>query len=269
VKLAETVSKARDLWSALRRPRTRSAGPSEIHPRVELRAPTLHLGTPYGGHAVDPRGLGPDSVVYSFGIGEDVSFDLALIERFGCDVYAFDPTPRSLAWLSGRSLPSSLHVRAWGVAGHDGTARFTPPADPEHVSATLLDRRDGSGEPFEAEVFRVATILRRLGHRRIDVLKLDVEGAEYTVLDDLLANGPHPGQILVEFHHHLPEVESSRTARALTQLSRAGYRIFHVSPDGHELSLRRAWAGLRTTASCPCTHGSRASTGPSACSASR
>jgi FkbM family methyltransferase len=214
-------------------------GSRALHPRVDLRTPALRLGTSYGGYAVDPRGLGPDAVVYSLGIGEDVSFDLELIERFGVEVHAFDPTPRSIAWLRSQTLSPSFHAHPWGVAGHDGRARFTPPADPAHVSATCLDRCDGSGPAFEAEVFRVATLLRRLGHARLDVLKMDVEGAEYAIVDDLVAHGPTPRQILLEFHHHLPEVHPRRTARALAQLRRAGYRVFHVSANGRELSLQR------------------------------
>ncbi|HEX7718479.1 MAG TPA: hypothetical protein VF389_01635, partial [Woeseiaceae bacterium] len=46
-----------------------------------------------GGWWFHPDTLHIDSIVYSFGIGEDVEFDLFLIERFGLVVHAFDPTP--------------------------------------------------------------------------------------------------------------------------------------------------------------------------------
>ncbi len=47
---------------------------------VELDAESVFLGTSYGGYEVLPALLGRDSVVYSVGIGEDISFDLGLIE---------------------------------------------------------------------------------------------------------------------------------------------------------------------------------------------
>ena len=59
---------------------------------IEVEVDKLHLGTTYGGYAVVPAALGPESIVYSFGVGQDASFDLALIERFGATVHAFDPT---------------------------------------------------------------------------------------------------------------------------------------------------------------------------------
>src|SRR5215471_21233266 len=42
-------------------------------------------------------GLGPESIVYSGGVGKDVSFEHALVERFGCRVVLFDPSPIGLA----------------------------------------------------------------------------------------------------------------------------------------------------------------------------
>ena len=66
---------------------------------------TLTLGTEYGAHTVCRDGLSANSVVYSFGVGEDASFDLELIGRFGCTIHAFDPTPRSIAWVAGQCRP--------------------------------------------------------------------------------------------------------------------------------------------------------------------
>jgi len=44
------------------------------------------------GWAVWPGSIRRDSVVYSFGVGDSVGWDLEMIERFGATVHAFDPT---------------------------------------------------------------------------------------------------------------------------------------------------------------------------------
>src|SRR5437870_565224 len=44
-----------------------------------------------------PEGLGAESVVYSGGVGNDISFEHALVERFGCSVTLFDPSPTGRA----------------------------------------------------------------------------------------------------------------------------------------------------------------------------
>ena len=39
--------------------------------------------------------LRKSSICYCAGVGEDITFDISLIESVGCEVFAFDPTPRA------------------------------------------------------------------------------------------------------------------------------------------------------------------------------
>jgi len=206
---------------------------------IDAAVDMLHLGTTYGGYAVVPAALGPDSIVYSFGVGQDASFDLALIERFGATVHAFDPTPRSKAWVDEQSWPSQFCFHPLGVAGTDGTLVLHAPPDPTHVSYSPVARK-GSAEVVEVPVRTVRSLMAELGHDRVDLLKADIEGAEYEMIADLLAGGPRPGQLLLEFHHHLPTIPLSRTKQAIADLRAAGYRLFHQSEAGAELSFVHA-----------------------------
>lgn len=207
-------------------------------PRLPLDAQVEHvrLGTTYGGYAVVPSVLGPASVVYSFGVGQDASFDLAVIERFGATVHAFDPTPRSRAWVDAQRWPPEFRFHPVGVAGADGTLALHAPPDPAHVSYSPVARK-GSAELVEVPVRTVRSLMAELGHATLDVLKADVEGAEYEMIADLVAHGPVVGQLLLEFHHHLPTIPLSRTKQAVADLRAAGYRLFHQSEGGAELSL--------------------------------
>jgi hypothetical protein len=83
---------------------------------------------------VIPARLPERPLVYSFGVGEDATFDLGVIEKFGATVHAFDPTPRSSAWVERQSLPSQFIFHPVGIGGEDGTAEFYPPERDEHVS---------------------------------------------------------------------------------------------------------------------------------------
>jgi len=204
---------------------------------VELDVASAFLGTEYGGYEILPELIKPDSVVYSVGIGEDVSFDLGLIERFGCTVHGFDPTPRSLSWVASQNLPEQFVIHPYGLAEFDGVARFAPPENPAYVSHSVLAAHPG--ERIELPVKRLGTVMRELRHDRLDVLKLDIEGAEYAVLDDLLAGGLLPRQLLVEFHHGLGGVALSTTEAALDRLKAVGYRVFDARITGREFSLVR------------------------------
>lgn len=219
LKRATLVIQGRDLWQ-----------------KVQLHRETVHLGNYGAAWTICPRNLSEHSVVYSVGVGEDISFDLELIKRFAVNVHAFDPTPRSIAWLAGQNLPAKFSFQALGVADYDGIARFSPPRNPEHVSHTMLGNNNSSAV-IEAPVQRLSTIMKSLGHDKIDLLKMDIEGAEYAVLEDLLASRLRVHQLLVEFHHRLPQIGARKTKDIIKKLNLGGYQIFSVSPSGEEFSF--------------------------------
>lgn len=201
-----------------------------------MRCEQAHFGKERAGWSVCPKTLSAQTVVYSFGVGEEVSFDLELIQHFGLTVHAFDPTPKSIAWIRKQALPAQFKFSPYGVADYDGLCRFSAPENDGHVSYTLLDRRS-PWPAIEAPVRRLKTIMSDLGHDKINLLKMDIEGAEYSVLADLLASGIHVDQLLVEFHHRFSEVGVDKTKSAIKALNAAGYRIFSVSPTGEEVGF--------------------------------
>ena len=205
----------------------------ELLQRAQIQCNKISLGNHRAGWRMCPNGLFPSSVVYSFGVGEDISFDLELIGRFGVCVHAFDPTPRAIAWVAQQRLPGKFVFHCCGIADFDGRARFLPPENPAHVSHTLV-QRETPWPAIELPVRRLRSIMKNLGHQQIGLLKMDVEGAEYAVLIDLLAARIFPKQLLVEFHHRWPEIGIAKTKRAISDLNAAGYRIFDVSPSGEE-----------------------------------
>jgi FkbM family methyltransferase len=204
---------------------------------ADAGCPQLELGDRNTGFTVNPELLGPDSVVYSFGIGTDISFDIALLDRFSLDVHAFDPTPRSLEWIRRQQLPSKIHIYSYGVADFDGTIRLYPPRDPSHVSFSVVEH--GAGPEAECRVYRLRTIMQMLGHTEIDLLKIDIEGCEYSVISDIVSDAIPVRQLCVEFHHWWPEIGVGKTDDAILILRSAGYRISHISPSGHEFSFIR------------------------------
>lgn len=207
---------------------------------VQVDCEKEYLGTEYGGWSVCPNGLTKESIVYSFGVGEDISFDLAMIERFGMHIYAFDPTPKSINWVKSQRLPKEFQLFEFGVAGYDGTAKFYPPENPEHVSCTILEKPSTANKAIEVKVYKLSTIMNMLGHKRVDILKMDIEGAEYAVIDELLSLDIEIQQLLVEFHHRFANIGIAQTRKTIESLNRKGYKIFHVSPSGEEYSFIRS-----------------------------
>lgn len=202
---------------------------------LEVEAPTFEAGARSGTWVVGSAGLGPESVVWSFGVGDNVAWDLALIARFGCTVHAFDPTPAARAWLARQALPERFVFHPLGLGPHDGELPFAPPRHAQDVNYRPLAAPE-PGSLF-APVRRLTTLARELGVAHIDVLKLDIEGGEYEVLEDLLTSGPLPAQLLVEFHHGQHGVPLARTLGSIAALRGRGYRILHVSRRGLEFTF--------------------------------
>ena len=63
----------------------------DILPNVVVNKRNSWFGSEYGGFYVYDDCLSPDSIVLSFGVGKDITFDLELIDKIGLPVYAFDP----------------------------------------------------------------------------------------------------------------------------------------------------------------------------------
>lgn len=192
------------------------------------------IGSDYGSHTVPAGTLHSTSIVYSFGIGTDVSFDAGVMEQFGCTIHGFDPTPKSIEWVKQQSLDDRFVFHPWGLDQCDGDMVFQEPEDLRHVS---FSRASSSQKGIALPVKRLKTIMKLLGHERLDLLKLDIEGFEYAALEDMLACAIRPQVIAVEFHHRMYGIPNDRTLDAVKALRSNGYILFHVSSTGREYSF--------------------------------
>lgn len=205
---------------------------------MKINCTKEYHGTEYGGWNICPNPITKESIIYSFGVGEDVSFDLSIIKKYGVNVYAFDPTPKSIAWVKSQKLPKEFHFFPYGIAHYDGIAKFYPPENSKHVSYTILSRSNtANNNPIEVQVYRLKTILDMVGHKKIDILKMNIEGAEYTVIDDIISSNIEIYQILVQFHHDFEKIKVTKTKKAIESLNKKGFIVFDVSSNGEEYSF--------------------------------
>ncbi|NNE35221.1 MAG: FkbM family methyltransferase [Rhodothermales bacterium] len=236
-----TLAALKDLLRYIRL-RIRTLVGTDHYSPPEIRLPKTVLGgTPpgrSGSWTVALDRLTSESTVYAVGVGTDITFDLALIGEKAVTVHAFDPTKASIDWLRTQNPVKGFLHHAYGVAAFDGVAKFHANVNPDWVSATML-AESGSPEFEQVEVRRISTLMSMLGHSKLDLLKLDIEGAEYDVIADLVASNVDVRQLLVEFHHRLPSCSLDQTRTALRRLQEAGFRIFDVSANGEEYGLIR------------------------------
>eukprot|EP00002_Diphylleia_rotans_P028535 TRINITY_DN5764_c0_g3_i1.p1 TRINITY_DN5764_c0_g3~~TRINITY_DN5764_c0_g3_i1.p1 ORF type:complete len:320 (+),score=67.36 TRINITY_DN5764_c0_g3_i1:51-1010(+) len=176
--------------------------------------------------------LGKKSVVYSFGLGSDPSFDLTFISKFGGIVHAFDPTPTG-----EECYESSIHktdkwiFHSWGLSGADGNMTFLSPKG-GHGQYSIKNW-DGKYNPDRTIIrpgFRLETIMKKLGHSEIDICKVDIEGSEWGVIDDLAKSTFHAKQLFFEFHFFdldKTDYYSEKLTAVISKLNALGYKWFH------------------------------------------
>ncbi|WP_440245699.1 FkbM family methyltransferase [Dokdonella sp.] len=214
-----------------------------------------------------PEGLlGPESVCYCIGAGEDISFDVELRTNFGCQVFIFDPTPYGINHFAelerhveqGKPFstkavnhPYTYDIDAaslaritfvpTGVWDRKTVLKFHDPQQADYASFSACLFQD-SDKVVEAPVDRLANLMAELGHRTIDLVKIEIEGAEYRVIETIIEDRLDIKAILVEFdevYHPRNKAYHFRVRRACSRLRKAGYVLVHSTPNFKRTFLRR------------------------------
>jgi FkbM family methyltransferase len=203
--------------------------------KITYKTKTERHGTVYGGWNIIPNSLNGDSIVYSFGLGEDISFDLSIIKKYGCLVHGFDPTPQVTEWLKTQDLTDKFKFHPIGLSHEDGILTFYAPVSDDLFSHTIIPKSNSVA--VEVPCQKIKTIAESLKHDHIDLLKMDIEGFEYKVLENLFISKIRPKQILVEFHHFFPEIGNEPTEKMIQKLEENGYHLYNVADSFCEYSF--------------------------------
>ncbi len=215
----------------------RTLGGRDLRLRLDVRLPALHLGTEYGGWLISPRHTPRNCTVFSVGVGTDISFDLEMIRRYGATVHAFDPTPKAVAWVASQQVPAQFRFHAMGLAHFDGEQVFRLARDDYISYSTDMPAGVRSVDEVWCPVRRLSTLAADLNCPSIDILKMDIEGGEYTAIPDVLASGVPIRQLLLELHFDQTRTRLERAADLVEQARSAGFSLFARSAVGKELSF--------------------------------
>lgn len=181
------------------------------------------LGTSYGGWGVPKDcNLNKDSIVYCAGVGEDISFDLLLHNKYKSNMILIDPTTRAKRYYEkvleyfkegkhkedlGKTYLGDFDFMPdfdkfvfidKGLWNSETELKFYKQSNPAYVSQTFIENMYSDVYDI-VKTTTVKDIMDTLGHTHIDLIKMDIEGAEIVVIEDMIANSIFPQYLLVEF----------------------------------------------------------------------
>ena len=204
----------------------------------ELKINKEWFGNQYGGFFVHPNNLNHESIVYSLGIGTDISFDKSIINRFNCKIYAFDPTPKSIDWVKKNVKEDNFKMHNFGISDKTENRIFYLPKNDDYVSGSIKKIKTvDHNKHIDLNFKSVKEVMKQNGHNSINLLKMDIEGSEYDVLENILEEKIHIDQLVVEFHPHLIKKGKKLTAEIFNKMNEKGFKCFAISQSYSEFSF--------------------------------
>jgi len=231
----------------------------------------IKLGSEYGGWSVINHPSLFDSWVVSAGAGEDISFDVAMVNFFKAKVVLVDPTPRAVDHynkvasrfgkagerpheVGGRQEPESYELTncsrenlllvSQALWNDQTELQFYKPKNREHVSHSInnfQNRYKNDGEHIIVSANTLKNIMEEVNvSEKISLLKLDIEGAEHEVIESMLSDQIRPKQLLVEYDElrTFSTQGRARVQRTHRSLLGNGYQLLHCD-DGYNFLYYR------------------------------
>ncbi|OIP83923.1 MAG: hypothetical protein AUK44_03865 [Porphyromonadaceae bacterium CG2_30_38_12] len=148
----------------------------------------------------------PNSVVVDVGCGFEAELSVTLIEKFGLKSFAIDPTHKHAPLLQKIEAEHVPNLTYWqyALSSENGETVFY---EAEHCeSGSLLTShtnvQNDTVQAYQVKLIDLQTLIGMTKAVTIDLLKIDIEGAEYSLFNKTNLDAlKHVKQLFVEFHH--------------------------------------------------------------------
>ncbi len=151
--------------------------------------------------------LSRDSVVFDVG-GYEGAWAQDISARFSCKVFVFEPVPAFAVAIQDKFADNTnISVCSFGLSNKNGELAISLSGDGSSFYAT------GSSAVAKTRVRKFDwNLLEELGVGRIDLMKINIEGSEYDLLDLMIENETISvvSNLQIQFHNFVPNAIARR-----------------------------------------------------------
>lgn len=241
-------------------------------PKVKQKNLTIkHVGTIYGGYDICIDKIN-SPIIISCGLGEDASFDVEMINQYNAKVISVDPTPKSVQYFdlinknfgegkkknydeSGKLEINSYDLKKvnkynfifinkaiWSKINQE--IKLFYPKNKNFVSLSINKKNSYQTEDFfVSKTTTIHEIKNNQKLNKIDILKLDIEGAELEVIKSLLTSHEKnilPEQLIVEFDiRRRPNFNSFFKLKKIHRDLEKFYDLIYINKKGDFTYLKK------------------------------
>lgn len=191
----------------------------------------------YFNYYLDSSLIGKNSIIYSFGLATNIKFEEKLASDFDVNVYCFDPTPVAVNYMKNvKNL--KLIYQPYGIWVEDKKVKFyyLDSEHPESFNGSITNYSGNANNSVNLQCHKLKSLMSMNNHNKIDVLKMDIEGAAIEVMNNILDDNIFPKQIAVEFEVGENEDISEEAfknfsvgiIKILNKLKSLGYKTYHM-----------------------------------------
>ena len=198
------------------------------------------------------------NAIYCVGAHTDIAHDIDLAKLTGGDVNIFDPDPIARDYFNNvtadLSCKNQLHFHEYAINIEDKSCTFYKASKPGEFGSLIKTGWSKStpllDETLQIESYTLKTVMKMLDHNSIDILKLDAEGLECDILENILECKIHPTIITIDFDLHargctktdidLNRIKMmTRYKSVIKKLKDTNYNIIHNHNSSYTLLYER------------------------------
>jgi FkbM family methyltransferase len=140
--------------------------------------------TVYDKHILHEADIGPGSVVIDVGAYTG-AWAQHMVDRYDPTIYAFEPNPESFAVLQEKATNNpKLKPMPYGLGSEDMSVEFTA----NGLGSSMYEEREKNANVprIRVEIAAIDRIWKELELGQVDLMKINIEGAEFPLLDKMI-----------------------------------------------------------------------------------